>query len=68
MLVERKKTEKKTERKKRKKEKKDRKKERKERERRREEFFFCCYSCPCDPSLLQLSDFVCVQARVSSTY
>jgi hypothetical protein len=52
----------------RKKEKKDRKKERKERERRREGFFFCCYSYPCDPSLLQLSDFVCVQARVSSTY
>jgi hypothetical protein len=68
VLVERKKTEKKTERKKRKKEKKDRKKERKERERRREEFFFCCYSCPCDPSLLLLSDFVCVQARVSSMY
>jgi len=71
VLVERKKTEKKDrkkEKKERKERQKERKKERKERERRREEFFFCCYSYPCDPSLLLLSDFVCVQARVSSMY
>jgi len=61
VLLERKRKKRKIERKKRKKEKKDRKKERKkERERRREGFFFCCYSSPWDPSLLQLSDFVCV--------
>ena len=50
----------KKEKKERKERQEERKKERKERERRREGFFFCCYSSPWDPSLLQLSDFVCV--------